>query len=227
MAQERSLTPEKQLLKIIETSKSNSGGVHAQTSRRHSMSWLNFGAWLGRVSFLKVKFEKLAQGLSLEQLDVKVTNRFLGLLVALLALYFLANLFTSLVNLSQPPRLELNAPLAKNEENFPEPLGFKKAITYYLDQIRERDIFTMGLKRISQETPDINTAPSARSLQVASSLRLVGISWSNDPDAMIEDTKTLKTFFVKRGEMAGDARVQAIFRDKVILTLNNEEFELR
>ena len=222
MAQERSLTPEKQLLKIIETSKMNSVGMHAQTSRRHSMSWLNFGAWLGRISFLNVSFEKWSQGFSLEQLDVKVTNRALGFLVALLSLYFLGSLVISLVNLSKAPRLESNTPAVKIETSFPEPTGLKKAASYYLDKVRERDIFTMGLKKVV-----IDTTPTSKSMELASTLKLVGISWSNDPDAMIEDTKGLKTFFVKRGEMVGEARVQAIFKDKVVLSLGNEEFELK
>jgi hypothetical protein len=225
MAQERSLTPEKQLLKIIETSKANSVGVHAQTSKRYGMSWLNFGAWLGRISFLKVRFEKIFQGFSLEQLDVKVTNRILGFLVAVLLLYFSGSLIASLVNLSKTPRLESTAPVAKIEANFPEATGLKKAASYYLDKVRERDIFTMGLKKTAEKQSENN--PSAKSLEIASTLKLVGISWSNDPDAMIEDTKELKTFFVKRGEMVGDAKVQAIFKDKVVLSLGKEEFELK
>jgi hypothetical protein len=44
---------------------------------------------------------------------------------------------------------------------------------------------------------------------------------------MIEDTKALRTFFVKRGEMAGEAKVQAIFKDKVVLSVGTEEFELK
>ncbi|HPT39611.1 MAG TPA: hypothetical protein PL125_05405 [Candidatus Omnitrophota bacterium] len=189
------------------------------------MSWLNFGAWLGRISFLKVRFEKWSQGFSLEQLDVKVANRVLGFLVTLLCLYFAGNLFISLVNLSKVPRLESNIPAAKIEASFPEPTGLKKAASYYLDKVRERDIFTMGLKKIAEKKED--NAPSAKSLDLAGSLKLVGISWSTDPDAMIEDTKSLKTYFVKRGDMVGDAKVQAIFKDKVVLNLDNEEFELR
>jgi hypothetical protein len=224
MAQERSLTPEKQLLKIIETSKGNSLGMHAQSSRRHSMSWLNLGAWLGRISFLKGSFGKWSQDFSLEQLDVKVTNRILGSLVTLLSLYFMANLFVSLINLNKLPRLESNTPAAKIETVFPESSGLKKAASYYLDKVRERDIFTMGAKKT--EKPVDNT-PSSKSLELAASLKLVGISWSSDPDAMIEDTKATKTYFVKRGEMVGDARVQAIFKDKVVLSLDKEEFELK
>ncbi|MDP3041241.1 MAG: hypothetical protein Q8N62_00685 [Candidatus Omnitrophota bacterium] len=222
MAQERSLTPEKQLLKIIESSKMNSLGVHAQTSRRHSMSWLNFGAWLGRISFLKGRFEKWSKGFSLEQLDVKVVNRVLGFLVVPLLLYFSGNLIIALVNLGKAPRLESNTTAVKIETSFPEPAGLKKAVSYYLDKVRERDIFTMGLKKSA-----VDLTPSSRSLDVSANLKLVGISWSADPDAMIEDTKELKTFFVKRGEMVGGAKVQAIFKDKVVLSLGKEEFELK
>ncbi|MCX5694722.1 MAG: hypothetical protein NT014_06365 [Candidatus Omnitrophica bacterium] len=221
MAQERSLTPEKQLLKIIETSKMNSIGVHAQSSRRN-MSWLDFGAWLGRISFLKVRLGKWSQGFNLEQLDVKAVNRILGFIAALLLTYFSVNFVVSLINVNKTPRLESNAPAAKIETSFPEPTGLNKAASYYLEKVRARDIFTMGPKKAV-----VDTSPSSKSLELAASLKLVGISWSSDPDAMIEDTKELKTFFVKRGDMVGEARVQAIFKDKIVLSLDNEEFELK
>jgi len=227
MAQERSLTPEKQLLKIIETSKGNSLGVHAQSSRRHGMSWLNFGAWTGRISFLKVRFGSLGRNLTLEQFDVKVINRILGLLVALLSLYFIINLVMSLISLSKMPHLEPNTPAAKVEIDFPEPSGLKKAASYYLDNVRGKDIFSMGLKKVIVAESGEITPPPIRTVELASTLKLVGISWSNDPDAMIEDTKNLKTFFVKRGDMVGEAKVQAIFKDKVILSFDKEEFELK
>jgi hypothetical protein len=225
MAQDRSLTPEKQLLKIIETSKGNALGVAARSSRRHGMSWLNLGAWLGRISFFKVRLEKLSSGFSLEQLDVKTANRILGFLVLLLSLYFMGSLIMSLVNLSKLPRLETNPQAAKVDINIPEPQGLKKAASYYLDKVRERDIFTMGLKKLAAKQPE--QGPSAKIIEITSTLKLVGISWSNDPDAMIEDTKSLKTYFVKRGDMVGETKVQAIFRDKVVLSLENEEFELK
>jgi type II secretory pathway component PulC len=57
---------------------------------------------------------------------------------------------------------------------------------------------------------------------------LVGIAWSNDPEAMIEDGKNKRTFFVKRGQTLDDeVKVVTIFKDKVILTFKGKEFELR
>jgi hypothetical protein len=225
MAQERPLTPEKQLLKFIETSKLNSAGTQAQAIRRHSLSFLDLGAWLGRISFLKVRFEKWYQGFSLGKLDIKVVNRFLGLMTVVLLFYFLSSFLVSIINLGKVPDLESKTSLGKIETVPPETSGFKKAVSYYLDKVRERDIFTMGLKADAAKAG--KPAPSAKDLEVVSNFKLVGISWSNDPDAMIEDSKALKTFFVKRGEMVGDAKVQAIFKDKVVLSYNGQEIELK
>jgi type II secretory pathway component PulC len=56
----------------------------------------------------------------------------------------------------------------------------------------------------------------------------VGIAWSNDPDAMIEDTKTHRTFFLKKGQTIDEEiKVQAIFKDRVVLSYKGEEIELR
>lgn len=227
MAQERPLTPEKQLLKFIESSKLSTAGVHAQAARRQGMSFLNLGAWLGRISFLKVRFEKWRHNFSLEQLDVKAVNRLLASLTALLIIYFFSSLLVSLFNLNKLPRLELKTPAGKIETTLAEPSAFKKAVSFYLDKVRERDIFTMGQKKPAPAQTGAKTGSSSKTLNVFENLKLVGISWSNDPDAMIEDSKALRTFFVKRGEMVGEAKVQAIFKDKVVLSYNGEEFELK
>jgi hypothetical protein len=55
----------------------------------------------------------------------------------------------------------------------------------------------------------------------------VGISWSDDPDVMIEDTKTQRTFFLKKGQMIDDIKLEAVFKDKVILNYLGEEIELK
>jgi type II secretory pathway component PulC len=64
-------------------------------------------------------------------------------------------------------------------------------------------------------------------MEMTQNLKLVGISWSNDPDAMIEDTKTTRTFFVKRGQMISEVKVKDIARDKVVLTYDGEDIDLR
>ena len=87
----------------------------------------------------------------------------------------------------------------------------------------------MGAPEVA-DTVDAKTEvkpPSSGIIGVTQHLRLAGISWSDDPDAMIEDTRTKRTLFVKRGGMIGKIKVQAIFKDKVVLFYDGEEIELK
>ena len=43
--------------------------------------------------------------------------------------------------------------------------------------------------------------PSQRITELIKNLRLVGISWSADPDVMIEDTNMQRTFFLKKARL--------------------------
>jgi hypothetical protein len=100
-----------------------------------------------------------------------------------------------------------------------------KKLDYYLDKVKKRDIFRMGAEARPENA--LEAAPSSKVAEATQNLRLVGISWSDDPDAMVEDTKTLKTFFVKKGQSIGDVKVENITREKVILRLDRELIELR
>ena len=85
----------------------------------------------------------------------------------------------------------------------------------------------MGAAKTGAGTVNLFKTPSSKVADATQDLKLVGISWSNDPIAMIEDSKALRTFFVTRGQMIGEVRVQAIFKDKVVLSYGGEEIELR
>jgi hypothetical protein len=97
--------------------------------------------------------------------------------------------------------------------------------SYYIDKVGQRDIFKIGLKKSTEDTA--KAAPISAAKEMTQHLKLVGISWSNDPDAMVEDSKALRTFFVKRGHKIGGVKVEAIFKDKLILSYEGEEVELR
>ena len=223
MAQERPLTPEKQLLKIIEDPKTNEAIVKAQAIRRQGLSLFSYGAWLGRLSFFKEGFANwFKEGPTRQQLDVKGINKFLGLSVVALTVYFMANFSASYMNLKKAPNMMGKASLKR--ENYKDSSLSKKDVGYYLEKVRSRDIFKMGKPEVP--APVIQTV-SSRILEETQNLKLVGISWSDDPDAMIEDTRSMKTFFIKRGQLIGEVKVQAIFKDKVVLSYGGEETELR
>lgn len=225
MAQERPLTPEKQLLGLIEGNKAKNAAVQASAIRHYGLSLFSHGAWIGRISFFKDRFKGWFKAGGPYLFDVKTLNNLLALILFVLAVYFIGNLFVSVINLNKKPDY-LKSAIKGGEmttADIGETLGLNKAASYYLEKVRQRDIFKMGAKGA---VPAVK-APTPRIVEATQHLKLVGISWSNDPDALIEDARALRTFFVKRSQMIGEVKVQAIFKDKVILSYGGEEIELK
>jgi type II secretory pathway component PulC len=226
MAEERPVTPEKQLLKLIEDPKINAAGIQAEAIKHYGLSLFSPAAWSGRISFFKEELKKSFQGKGPAQLDAKLINQVLTFFIFFLVLYFLSTFFVSLVGLKKVPRLEFKASADRGTTSPQEVLALKKAAAYYLEKVTQRDIFRMGEKKTDNAAAGPK-APSSKIIEATQNLKLVGISWSNDPDVMIEDAKAGRTFFVKRGQTIGEIKVQAIFKDRVVLSYDGEEIELR
>jgi hypothetical protein len=229
MAQDRSVTPEKQLLNLIEGSKAKSGpAIEAQAIKHRGLSFLSLSAWGARVSFFSAKFSSWFNNFSFSRIDFKTANRILGLGIFILGLYFVSNLTLSLANINKLPDFKVPAAEGREGGGYLESVSaLKNADSYYLEKVNNRDIFKIALKKSAPKEPAIAQGPSSRIMEATGSLKLVGISWSKDPDAIIEDEKSKRTFFVRRGQMIGDVRVEGIFKDKVVLGYAGEEIELR
>ena len=136
-------------------------------------------------------------------------------------------LYTSIYNLQELPNLATGVKEGLKATNFPE-VSALKALSYYTEKVIERNIFRMGLSDATTEVMEEDIIPASETIaEMVQNLKLVGISWSKSPDAMIEDTESVRTFFVKRGQMIGKLKVQAIFKDKVILSYEGAEVELK
>jgi hypothetical protein len=224
MAEQKPTTPERQLLKLIEEPQA-AGSLRTAKIKHRGLSFISPGAWLGRISYLKVKAKGWFRPQAVWQLDIKSANNVLWVAVAVFSIYFVGNFSASLVNLKNMPNLKANLKEANAAKAF-QGNSLLKAPAYYLEIARKRDIFKIGAKPVAVNQT-IKT-PSARLIEATQSLRLVGISWSDDPDVMIEDTKYKKTLFLKRGQMIdSNVKLQAVFKDKVVLSLDGEELELK
>jgi hypothetical protein len=225
MAQERDSTPEKQLLKIIESKDSKDAPAQKQAMKRKGLSFFSFGAWRGRASSFGSGIGKGLKGGIALQLDIRAINK--GLIAVMIALigYLGFSLHASIKNVSGSPALKFQIKDVSKASNFPESTNLK-AMSYYTEKVLTRNIFKMGLRKIEAEEVIVERPVDVLG-DVAGHLRLVGISWSNNPDAMIEDTNNRRTFFVRRGQMVGELKVQAIFKDRVILMYKDTEVELK
>ncbi|UCC95157.1 MAG: hypothetical protein JSW40_10200 [Candidatus Omnitrophota bacterium] len=224
MAQDQSPTPERELLKIIED-KNASGSVQSKKTVRKAFSFFSLGGLRGRFLHLKGNFGALfSRGFSL---DIKHINALLFGIVAILIFVLIFTFVSTFLGLNDEVEAAFKIDKKISEFRFHEDSPLKKA-SHYLEMTRKRDIFELVSKAPKGTTVEIKKEEVVKEIvKRTESLRLVGISWSDDPDAMIEDTRSRRTFFVKRGELVNGVRVEAILKDKVLLSYEGEEVELK
>ncbi len=228
MVENRSnLTPEKQLLKLIEDPHGRAQKPGA--AKGVKVPVFSFGALQGRLAFFRQSTQSLWKGWAEgSPLDIKKINALLSVLVVATGIYFVASSAVLAMRLSGTPSFPLKAGSAAGQG------GFKyapqlKALPYYKEKVGSRDLFRLGAKEAAAAQTPVAQEDAAKKQQEAilSKYKLVGISWSDNPDAMIENTGEQKTYFVKRGQMLDGIKVAGIFRDKVVLNSNGQEIELR
>lgn len=92
----------------------------------------------------------------------------------------------------------------------------------YQQAMEGRDIFQAPWEKPLKEMPAAGDAAAEWSKQ----LKLVGILLDEEPKAIVEDLRTQQTFFLSPGEQIGNAVVEEIREDKVILRFAQEKVEL-
>ena len=225
MAENEPITPEKQLLKLIENP--NAQGVQAQKARREGGKWFSMGALKGRLGFLKTLSGE--RWTSLRKLfrtppGIRQLNMALKFSILFLSLYLGYNMAAMGIQWRRASNLILQpgkgAPLETGQ-----PVILKN-LSYYTDKVASRDIFKLGATAKHEEESE--GAGGAPKEDATKNFSLVGIAWSSNPEAMIENIQLKRTHFVKRGQSFDeDIKVVAIFKDRVVLSWQGKEFELK
>ncbi len=99
----------------------------------------------------------------------------------------------------------------------------------YLMSITRRNIFLPFEKKEIEEAA-VATEPIRRIIERTKDLKLVGISWLDTPEsasALIENTISGVTYFLRVGEKINNVTVKKIYADAVILRFEEEEIEFR
>jgi hypothetical protein len=155
------------------------------------------------------------------QLNIRIINAVLAVIILILGVYIMNIFFGSLSKTNNP---EFKPPSSANQTDDIIKINSRlKDVSYYVTRIKDRDIFRMGPK--IEDTPA--EVISAKAAEATKNFKLVGISWSDNPDAIIEDTKNGQTFFVKKGQVIDEMVVESIAKEKVVLRYNQELIEVR
>ena len=222
---ESRITPEKELLKLIEGSGNNAAAqIKTEALKRKVTGVFSPGALIGRISFFKDWFRQGVKGGKF-YLDIKLLNNILALCIFALVVYVAANFLLSAIN-SKKMLNNIEVSIGKPIDSLNSAQASSlRAASYYLEKARSKNIFSMtGVvakkeANVQEERDKIN--------ELAKNLKLVGISWSDDPDVIIEDKKSQQTFFLKKGQKINDFTIKVVFKDRIILSYGREEVELR
>jgi len=111
--------------------------------------------------------------------------------------------------------------LSKREDDVdkePITVSSLKPYSYYFQQINKRDIFNADFLSSTSTDPLLENS--------FNSLTLVGIVLDEIPQAIIEDKKDKKSYFLNKGDYVGEVKIEDILEGKVIISYEDEEFEL-
>ncbi len=100
-----------------------------------------------------------------------------------------------------------------------------KPLTFYLDLLGARDIFHLGsMQPIFSSIPTGNTTSAG--IDFTTRYIVQGIILDKNPQAIIQDTQSMKTFFLHRKDLLDKATLVDIRGNQVIFNLDGQTVEL-
>lgn len=233
-----SLTPEQRLLKIIESGEgapqeAAGAGTEEKPGKvkktREPINWKELLSPAGikaRIEYLKGSIQESAQTRA-SRLRIKDINRTLGAVCLVLLLGIagsaafemsvVSNDFLSRFDLSQKKMADLL-------------MGSSHDVSQLFRNEAPRNVFAPYIEPAASPEAQSNDI-ALRLIEMTKTLKLTGISYfEGDPSrtfCMIEDLQKNITTFLKQGESFSGMTVKEIKPDSVILSLGEEEIEIR
>ena len=218
---DKNMTPEEKLLKIIE------GPVPEKAASPRIIggkpAGFSFDTLIGQVKAFRLNFD------SLKNFDLAKINKAAVVLCAVstvfLLFYFVREGFAFRDRFN---KVKADALLLTSKEEARPSLDMN--ISDLMASAAKRNIFTSSLQSGMGSTQEVDSEPAVSAEAAEASgvnLKLVGIIWSDNPQAMLEDSKEQKTYLVSAGDSIGALKVNKILSNKVIIGKGEKEWELR
>jgi len=203
-------------LKIIEKK-----GVSVDSGEREIQKQkANFDRKRWFFSFKNMRFPDLS--LEPQAFTLQFVNKMLIVAAILVSLVFLFDFLRDKVGLRKHFVSVTGVPTI-SEATTKRDSGPKISLATALKETRTRNMFTLTPETIFEEKKE----KSERIRKDIRDLKLVGILWSNSPQAMVEDVKNSKTYLLSAGDAISRWTVSRIGRDKVVLSGEEGEIDLR
>lgn len=203
--------PEEKLLKLIRGKKNLFPAVGKETGNVVSLEKKPLdieGAQRGSYSF-RFSFSSI--------------RRILAIALALSSLYLLVSFLSPVIFLRKVKIWDISREKSpKIEADFKVEV---KPYEFYRKGIIGRQVFKNSA--LMAGNPGTNPVLSdVNAVDAVKDINLIGIVQNNNPQAIIEDKKTQKTYYVTKGQFAGEFQVEEIETEKVILNYKGQRLEL-
>lgn len=104
------------------------------------------------------------------------------------------------------------------------PLEESRPYEFYLKGIKERQIFTSPPVQEVVKPQSVISADQVKDL--VKDIILIGVIAGEQPQAIIEDKKAQKTYYLNKGQFFGELQIADIAEGKVIIDYKGEKVEL-
>jgi len=228
---EEGLTPEEKLLKLIrEGGKNNAQEKTAEQPARPQAEIPQPQTYTAQ--------EKAATPTPVQTIKPPIKFTFEKINKALLAVFLIVFVYTvcdlgvfvipHLMTMASKRYADLDSkekPLPVGEESIFQKAAQPQPLTYYMQDIEKKNVFKSA---IAEQTAAVNQTQEVKVKldEMAKGLVLKGIVAGEAPEAVIEDTKSGKTYFLKQGEKIGDVSVEEITDTRVRIGFGEQSAEL-
>jgi hypothetical protein len=230
-------SPEKKLLEVIEKTKHDAsaskepgkpGAIRSLKKEKFS-----FGSAMGGVFSMGAKLKDAFSLGSSFKFEIKKLNKLLIFVTVLVASYFIFSFISYRNSTAKSIEFQIedstNVTGKKIALSSAEPMRLSNDyLTGFIEKVKKRDLF----KPIKMEKKATVTAETSESkwVEFGKNLKLVGTSiglGAFDTYAMVEDTLSKVTYFLRKDETILGARITDIKDDRVLLNYHDNPVELR
>lgn len=198
------ISPEERLLRLIKGQKKIAAPIDKKASPAFTDS--------------KPVLQRPQPALTRKYFPVKSLRKAIWLAFALSFVYLAISFIYPLVGLNKInlPKITAEKITETNSKTQLE----AKPYEFYLEGIGNKQIFNSA-------TPQESEKPrGAASADLIKDYNLVGIISGENPQAVIEDKKTQKNYYVGKGQFIGELKVEEILEGKIIVSYMGQRFEL-
>jgi hypothetical protein len=230
MEQKDNITPEERLLKIIE---SPTGEIPRRrplpAAKQQANASFNVDKIIAALKGMRINKDTFK---NLKNIDLALVNKIAICACGLITfIWLVVSIRDSFALRARFDRIKTGSSMSASSGELAPDINVN--IDGLLAAARSHNIFaalpvTQASQGSRQAQGPGGASTGAVSIASASAdVKLVGIIWSDNPQAMLEDTKDQKTYLLAAGESVGNFKVKEIFQNKIIVESQGKEFELR